>query len=165
MAKHHVDFTEALVEQPFENQYRNKRRYRVGQYQHHAINRFAFQRFPLHHAGQHHTHRHGEDHGHHREHDGPDKDRHERLLDAFVLQHAQEVFPSDGDGIAWAQGLFGPVALGIHRLIEANVRVWAVLSMGLLVGQRIAVLVQRVERGGAGKLAQGTHAQLAAVRK
>ncbi|MNV50641.1 hypothetical protein D3C71_1426610 [compost metagenome] len=58
-AQHHVDFTEALVEQPFENQNRDKRRHGVRQNQQHAVNGFALQRFPLHYAGQNHADCHG----------------------------------------------------------------------------------------------------------
>lgn len=102
-AQHHVDFTEALVKQPFENQNRDERRHGVRQNQQHAVNRFALQGLPLHEAGQHHAHGHGQDHGQHREDHRPDEDGEERFLDAFVGKHADKVVPADGDGIARAE--------------------------------------------------------------
>ena len=104
----------ALVEQPFENQNRNKRRYGVRQNQQDAINRFAFQRFPLHQAGEDHPHRDGQHHGQYREHHRPDGDREERFLNSFIVEDAGKVVPADSHSVARAQLLIAPAAVGVN---------------------------------------------------
>src|SRR5690606_24678331 len=102
------------------------------------------------------------DHGQHREDHRPDEDGEERFLDAFVGKYAGEVVPADGDGIARAEFVVAPAAVGIHRLIETDIVVRTVLHAALVVGQR-AVIRQSIKRLRAGELAQRAHGYFAVI--
>ncbi len=99
---------------PFENQNRNKRRYGVRQNQQDAINRFAFQRFPLHQAGEDHPTATVSTTVSTENTTVQTKICEERFLNAFIVEDAGKVVPADSHSVARAQLLIAPAAVGVN---------------------------------------------------
>ena len=80
------------------------------------------------------------------------------------MEDAGKVIPADSHGVARAQLFCAPATVGVDCLVETNVVVRAVFDVGLIVGQ-LAVFAKRIQRLGAGELAQRAHDHFAVIRQ